>query len=116
VDRWELVAMHAVVCLGKMQNFKQLFLLKFYGSNQLVRRCLDGVIPEINFIHVLKSRQTLWSMLIVLLALFNFATMYKALEDFNTFIAEWINENYRPFIYLALLKLSTQKNWMKKIK
>jgi predicted nucleic acid-binding protein len=41
--------------------------------------------------------------------------MHKVIEDFNTFIVEWIDEKYRPFIYLAL-KLSTQKYWMKKIK
>jgi hypothetical protein len=74
VDRQRIVAILAVVALVEMSNPNTLLLIKFCGSNHLIRGYLVGVIPEIlkiNLIHDLKFRQTMLFLFIVILGHLN---------------------------------------------
>ena len=64
VDAGCFIGVLAVVALGEMPNHDPILLMKFHGLNHLFRCGLVGAILEINFFHVLKSRQTEHSLLI----------------------------------------------------
>lgn len=44
-----------LVDICEMPNFNLFLLVKFYGSNNVIKRGLVGVIPEVNIAHVMKS-------------------------------------------------------------
>jgi hypothetical protein len=44
--------------LGEMLNPNSLLLVKFCGSNHLIKRGFVGEISETKLVHVMKSRQT----------------------------------------------------------
>ena len=56
-----------MVALGEIPNPNPLLWIKFCGTNRLFRRGLVGVIPEIDLVYVLKSRQTVQFLFIIFL-------------------------------------------------
>jgi hypothetical protein len=67
VDRGSFIVVVGIIALGEMSNSNPLLWIKFYGSNHLIRGGLVGVIPKINFVFVLKSRQIVQFLFIVIL-------------------------------------------------
>jgi len=46
-----IVIVLAVVVLGEISNYNPLLSIKFCGSNNLIRKGLVRVIPELNLVH-----------------------------------------------------------------